>query len=435
MADRAGAPRRSPSARRAAAAWRPTAPALIGYYRDRIAELRAFVVAHDVVTVPDWLGAMRSSRRRSSCSRSRRARRCARRGSSQVDHRLLLHHAADVARRAAARLDMNQDFDRDRICRRRRTRRCPVISCSCRSPGAIRISCARSRTARVFAEGWAFYGEEMFVRLGLYGDDLDGRLFTARWERVRGARAIVDPKLARGEWTVEQAIDFYARNRASRAPPPKLPSPASRSDPGYVISYTVGRLQLEDAARRVHARMAEHGSLHDFHDRLLSYGTAPFAFSAPNCSPTSASRRASPRRRALLSAECRDDGVGAVRRLSAQRMAGDSGHEGIPINWRLQVLWEPPDKASGLPPTRPLHTTHYALAMETTDPEDWRIRCARRIAELDQDITRIEAERLAKDVYAFERTRAMSPEEAAEFVAIEMSRPDRAPFERRSAAR
>jgi hypothetical protein len=29
----------------------------------------------------------------------------------------------------------------------------------------------------------------------------------------------------------------------------------------------------------------------------------------------------------------------------------------------------------------------------------------------------------------------MSPEEAAEFIAVEMSRPDRAPFERRSVAR
>lgn len=73
--------------------------------------------------------------------------------------------------------------------------------------------------------------------------------------------------------------------------------------------------------------------------------------------------------------------------------------------------------------------------METLDSTDWRVRCARRIAELDRDISRIEAERLAKDVYAFERTRAMSPEAAAEFVAIEMTRPDRAPFERRSAAR
>ena len=69
--------------------------------------------------------------------------------------------------------------------------------------------------------------------------------------------------------------------------------------------------------------------------------------------------------------------------------------------------------------------------METLDSTAWRARCALRIAELDQDISRSEAERLAKDVYAFERTRAMSPEAAAEFISVEMARPDRAPFERR----
>jgi hypothetical protein len=73
--------------------------------------------------------------------------------------------------------------------------------------------------------------------------------------------------------------------------------------------------------------------------------------------------------------------------------------------------------------------------MEDIDPQIWRSRCARRVSELDPDLTRSEAERLAKDLHAFERTRAMSPEAAAEFVALEMSRPDRAPFERRSAAR
>jgi hypothetical protein len=73
--------------------------------------------------------------------------------------------------------------------------------------------------------------------------------------------------------------------------------------------------------------------------------------------------------------------------------------------------------------------------LDTLDAVDWRYRCAQRIAELDNEMSRSEADRLAKDVYAFERTRAMSPEAAAEFVAIEMSRPDRAPFERRSAAR
>ncbi len=73
--------------------------------------------------------------------------------------------------------------------------------------------------------------------------------------------------------------------------------------------------------------------------------------------------------------------------------------------------------------------------LDTLDAVDWRNRCAQRIAELDNDLSRIEAERLAKDVYAFERTRAMSPEAAAEFVAVEMTRPDREPFERRATAR
>ena len=47
----------------------------------------------------------------------------------------------------------------------------------------------------------------------------------------------------------------------------------------------------------------------------------------------------------------------------------------------------------------------------------------------------MEAERLAKDVYEFERTRAMPPEAAAEFISTEMARPDRAPFERRATPR
>ena len=73
--------------------------------------------------------------------------------------------------------------------------------------------------------------------------------------------------------------------------------------------------------------------------------------------------------------------------------------------------------------------------MEALDTTTWRSRCARRIAELDPDLTRSEAERLAGDLHAFERTAAMSPEDAAEFVSIEMSRPERAPFERRARPR
>jgi uncharacterized protein (DUF885 family) len=121
----------------------------------------------------------------------------------------------------------------------------------------------------------------MFVRLGLYGNDLDGRLYTARWERVRGARATVDPKLATGEWTFAQAADFFAKQTSFSKEASEAAVAGIATNPGYVISYTVGRLQLENLLAEYMLRMGAKGSLHDFHDRLLSYGTVPFEVVAP----------------------------------------------------------------------------------------------------------------------------------------------------------
>ena len=75
---------------------------------------------------------------------------------------------------------------------------------------------------------------------------------------------------------------------------------------------------------------------------------------------------------------------------------------------------------------------------ETNDriePSNWRERCAQRIAQIEPELAPLEARDLAQELYAFERTRVMAPEAAADFVASEMGRPERARFERRSAAR
>ena len=66
---------------------------------------------------------------------------------------------------------------------------------------------------------------------------------------------------------------------------------------------------------------------------------------------------------------------------------------------------------------------------------EWRERCARRIGELDRQISESEAVTIAQDVYDFERTRAMLPEDAADFVAEQMSRTEPPRFERRSKER
>ena len=67
-------------------------------------------------------------------------------------------------------------------------------------------------------------------------------------------------------------------------------------------------------------------------------------------------------------------------------------------------------------------------------PFEWIQRCTRRIVQVDQDIAGEEARSLASDLRGFERTAAMAPEAAVDFVASELLRP--APrFERRSMPR
>jgi uncharacterized protein (DUF885 family) len=260
----------------------PDGAQLIDYYRSRIAETGHFVVEHDLLTIPAWLGTI-------NVQETPKFMQPVSPGASMISPRPLSTETNGYyfitpptsLGEAAARLDMNQDFDRDRILSTAAHEAMPghflQLSIARRHPDFIR----RTQNSGVFAEGWAFYGEEMFVRLGLYGNDLDPRLFTARWERVRGARAIVDPKLASGEWTYEQAADFYAQESGFTREAARAATAAIATNPGYFIAYTVGRWQIQQLLSAYQQRTGGKGSLHDFHDRLLSYGTTPLAVVGP----------------------------------------------------------------------------------------------------------------------------------------------------------
>ena len=260
----------------------PSGPALIDYYRERIADLRKFVVDHDVVTLPDWLGTI-------AVVETPKFEQPVSPGASMESPRLFSKSTngyyfitpPESLKDAADRLDMNEDFDRDRILQTAAHEAMPghflQLSIAHRHSDYIR----KIQNSGVFAEGWAFYGEEMFVRLGLYGDDLDGRLQAARWERVRGARVIVDVKMASGEWTLAQAAKFFEEQAGFTKPASEAAVAGYALHPGYVIAYTVGRLQLEQLLAEYQHRMGDKGSLHDFHDRILSYGTTPFSVVGP----------------------------------------------------------------------------------------------------------------------------------------------------------
>jgi|KBSSwiStaDraftv2_1062776.scaffolds.fasta_scaffold01222_24 uncharacterized protein (DUF885 family) len=260
----------------------PDGAALIDYYRERIAEVGHFITEHDLLTVPAWLGTI-------NVQETPKFMQPVSPGASMVSPRLFSGESNGYyfitpptsLAEAAAHLDMNQDFDRDRIVSTAAHEALPghflQLSIARRHPNFIR----KIQVSGVFAEGWAFYGEEMFVRLGLYGNDLDARLFTARWERVRGARAIVDPKLASGEWSYEQAADFYAQESGFTRHAAGAAVAAIATNPGYFIAYTVGRWQIQQLLADYLQKTGGKGSLHDFHDRLLSYGSTPLAIVGP----------------------------------------------------------------------------------------------------------------------------------------------------------
>jgi uncharacterized protein (DUF885 family) len=260
----------------------PSGTALIAYYKDRIADLRRYVTVNQVVTVPSWLGQIKVVETPSFLQpvSPGASMNPPRQFSPETDGYYYITPPTSLAE-AAKNLDPNQDFDRDRIWSTGAHEAMPghflQLSIARRHPDFVR----KIQSSGVFAEGWAFYGEEMFVQLGLYGDDLDGRYYTAQWERVRGARAIVDPMLASGQWSYRQAADFFAQQTGF----PKAAADAAVAgialNPGYVISYTAGRNQLESLETQYRLKMGAQGSMLDFHDRLLCYGTTPFAVVGP----------------------------------------------------------------------------------------------------------------------------------------------------------
>jgi uncharacterized protein (DUF885 family) len=260
----------------------PSGSALVGYYRERIAQLRAFVTQHQVVGIPDWLGSI-------DVVETPKFLQPVSPGASMNPPLLFSKSTTGFyfitpptsLEEAAKNLDANQDFDRDRILSTGAHEAMPghflQLSIARRHPDFVR----KIQSSGVFAEGWAFYGEELFVQLGLFGDDLDARYFTAQWERVRGARAIVDPQLASGAWTFDQAVQFFAHQTGFSPEQAKAAVSGIALNPGYVIAYTAGRRQIEALLTDYRAKAGANASLRDFHTRLLCYGSTPLAIVGP----------------------------------------------------------------------------------------------------------------------------------------------------------
>ena len=208
--------------------------------------LREFVSQHRVVDVPEWLG-------RIDIVETPKFLQPVSPGASMNPPLLFSKGTTGFyfitpptsLENAAKNLDANQDFDRDRILSTAAHEAMPghflQLSIARRHPDFVR----KIQSSSEFSEGWAFYGEELFMQLGLFQDDLDARYFTAQWERVRGARAIVDPELASGAWSADQAVAFFAHQTGFSQEQAKAAIAGIALNPGQMIAYTAGRAEIE----------------------------------------------------------------------------------------------------------------------------------------------------------------------------------------------
>jgi uncharacterized protein (DUF885 family) len=133
----------------------------------------------------------------------------------------------------------------------------------------------------VLIEGWALYGEEMLLRTGLYDTPEDGseaeagRAQVLRLMRYRAARIPVDVRLATGEWSFGQAVDYFMKEGGLDREAATGEAAGAAVNPGQKMNYITGKHQIQRLLGLYRQQRGASFRLRAFHDELLALGSIP----------------------------------------------------------------------------------------------------------------------------------------------------------------
>jgi uncharacterized protein (DUF885 family) len=127
----------------------------------------------------------------------------------------------------------------------------------------------------VFVEGWALYGEEMLLHTGLYPLDSAAHGQVLRLARYRAARIGVDVNLHTGRWSFEQAVKYFMDAGGLDREAAEGEAAGAASSPTQKISYIIGKWQIMNLLGHYKDQQGEHFSLGQFHDDLIKNGSLP----------------------------------------------------------------------------------------------------------------------------------------------------------------
>jgi uncharacterized protein (DUF885 family) len=129
----------------------------------------------------------------------------------------------------------------------------------------------------VFVEGWALYGEEMLMRTGLYPNNSAAQGQILRLSRYRSARIGVDVNLHTGRWSFEQAVKYFMEAGGLDREAAEGEAAGAASDPTQKISYIVGKWQIMNLLGRYRDKQGANFRLGQFHDDLIKNGSLPLS--------------------------------------------------------------------------------------------------------------------------------------------------------------
>ena len=126
-------------------------------------------------------------------------------------------------------------------------------------------------------EGIAFYNEEYLLQAGLFDDAPHTRTVIWNFARLRALRVEADVRLATGEMSLDDAVDFFVRHVPMDRQTAFEESCFYAGNPGLALSYQTGKLQLMSLVAAAVEADGEAFSLRRIHDAIWLDGNVPFS--------------------------------------------------------------------------------------------------------------------------------------------------------------
>lgn len=143
----------------------------------------------------------------------------------------------------------------------------------------LKVRSAPTTLSRVFdsyshVESWAHYVEQMMLEQGYGAGDLRLRMAQLAEALVRNCRYVCAIEMHTRGMSVEEATDFFVQHAYMDRVTATHEARRGTHDPGY-INYTLGKLMLLKLLEDHRAARGNSFSLKDFHDEYISYGAPP----------------------------------------------------------------------------------------------------------------------------------------------------------------